>query len=124
MPRFQSHSSGNTSERLPYPLWKIIAVAVTIGVLCIIWLKKEIYHDQLARQVLNLEQEEDSLKNDIRTLNVEYGRLAEPTRIEKLARERLGMTFPNIVADTVWRPGTTDNANHKTMQDKTLKGAK
>ena len=104
MSKFQPQNSTESGSRLPVPLWKIIAIAVAAGVLCIVWLKKEIYHDQLARRVLTLEQKEDSLRNELRILTVEYQQLSEPARIEKAAREKLGMIFPNTACDTVWIP--------------------
>jgi cell division protein FtsL len=77
-------------------------LALLIGVVALSWIRKEVYHDQLSRQILALEKKETVLLTEAGHLQQQYMLLCESSRIEKIAREKLNMEFPKTVCDTVW----------------------
>ncbi len=96
--------SSEERSRFPIPLWKIIGLSLLIGVVALLWIRKEVYHDQLSRQVLAFEKKETELLTEAGHLQQQYMLLSESSHIEKLAREQLNMEFPKTASDTVWIP--------------------
>ena len=89
--------------------WKIIGVILLLGVVAVLWVRKENWHEQLARQVLVMERTEDSLRTQAGHLRQQYLTLTDPSRIERMARHDLNMVFPKIYCDTIWVQSSIDD---------------
>ena len=61
-------------------------------------------HRQLFVELTKRERERDELNIEFGRLQLEQATLAEATRVDRVARERLGMKFPEAADVVVVRP--------------------
>ena len=70
----------------------LLLLAVVLSGLAVVYSRHE--HRQLFVQLSQLEKERDELNIEFGRLQLEQATWADPNRIEQLARDPLGMKFP------------------------------
>ncbi|WP_255683450.1 cell division protein FtsL [Luteimonas sp. MHLX1A] len=80
----------------------IVLVAIVITAIGVVHARHQ--HRQLFSQLTRLENARDELNIEFGRLQLEQATWAESTRIDQVARERLGMKFPETADIVVIRP--------------------
>ena len=79
------------------------------------WVWKGSWFEQVSHQQLALEKQELDLQNEAGNLRRELLQLSQYTRVESVAKEKLGMIFPTTPPDTIWTEGETERASIGSM---------
>lgn len=105
-PRVPRYSTEQVRRRRTTTMRFGVALVVVVGLLFVVvfpvraWMDQRAAVDRSERQLEVLEQEQQRLTQDTR-------RLRDPREIERIARERYGMTRPGEQAWSVVPPSTT-----------------
>ena len=83
-------------------LLTMLVVANVVSALAVVYARHQ--HRQLFVQVTRLEKVRDELNIDFGRLQLEQATWAESNRIDQIARDRLGMKFPEGAEIVVIRP--------------------
>ncbi|KRB10978.1 cell division protein FtsL [Lysobacter sp. Root690] len=84
------------------PLLALLIVANVVSALLVVFARHE--HRQLFVQLNKLQRERDELNIEFGRLQLEQATWAESNRIDQVARERIGMKFPEGAETVVIRP--------------------
>ncbi|MFK3647040.1 cell division protein FtsL [Lysobacter sp. K5869] len=80
----------------------LLIVANVVSALLVVFARHE--HRQLFVQLNKLQRERDELNIEFGRLQLEQATWAESNRIDQVARERIGMKFPEGAETVVIRP--------------------
>ncbi|ALN62910.1 MULTISPECIES: cell division protein FtsL [Gammaproteobacteria] len=83
-------------------LLALLIVANVVSALLVVFARHE--HRQLFVQLNKLQRERDELNIEFGRLQLEQATWAESNRIDQVARERIGMKFPEGAETVVIRP--------------------
>jgi cell division protein FtsL len=83
-------------------LLAILTIAVLATAIGVVYMRHE--HRRLFVELTRLENERDELNIEFSRLQLEQATWAEANRIDQVARERLGMKFPDTSDVVVVRP--------------------
>ena len=87
---------------LPQVLLTVLVVANIVSALAVVHARHQ--HRQLFVQLSRLERARDELNIEFGRLQLEQATWAESNRIDQVARDRLGMKFPEGAETVVIRP--------------------
>lgn len=90
-----------TYRRLPGGARTLLA-ALILTVIGLAWVWKGAWFERVSHRQLTLERQEAELRIEANNLKRQILQLSQYARVEKDARDRLGMVFPNTPPDTIW----------------------
>ncbi len=94
---------------------KTLLFALVMTGIGLIWVWKQSWFEQVSHQQLALEKQELELQNEAGNLRRELLELSQYTRVESVARDKLGMIFPSSPPDTIWTEGQIEQASLGSM---------
>jgi cell division protein FtsL len=85
-----------------------LLTAVFLTCIGLAWVWRLSWYEQISNQFLALEKQEGELQNESGNLRQQLLQASQYTKVEALARQKLGMIFPNVAPDTVWTEAPTE----------------